>query len=76
MGSLSNLIFSITSNYITGVNSRIILIFPVYYPPTFGSVKPHCLINSVYTRCDFTQIRTLEVRDIPLTISAGTTFQL
>lgn len=37
---------------------------------------PYCEIQSIYTRCEFTDIRELTIRDIPLSISADTLFSI
>jgi hypothetical protein len=59
-----------------GVNSRIIVSFPSYYPPKFDVVNSYCLINGVFTRCDAISPHILKIKDIPLTLPKGQSFQL
>lgn len=58
------------------VHSRIVVSFPKYYPPDFGAQLPYCEIQGTYSRCEFTDIRELTIRDIPRQITAHTLFSL
>ena len=44
------------------ISSHILVYFPAVYPINFEFADPYCLINEIYTRCEFTFIRLLKVK--------------
>ena len=69
MGSLCELQFSIQPKAENlDVNSQIIIYLPSYYPINTGQYDPFCMINQLYTRCEFSLPRMLTIKDIPMTL--------
>lgn len=77
IGSLSQLEFNIKPLVADlDYNSNIIIFLPRYYSPTFSLIQPLCLINDVLSRCEFTGLRFLKIKDIPVTLTKGLSFKL
>lgn len=77
IGSLSQIEFNIKPVVADlDYNSNIIIFFPRYYSPTFSLIQPLCLINDVFSRCEFTGLRLLKIKDIPVTLTKGISFKV